>query len=249
MSALPLAAGGVALVAAAVFAYVGAHVARRPVSEENRVAGAAFAVWWFSLAGYYTLRGATVLLIASGYAHLPTFETMRYLNVLILCTACWAITYHVVFLFTGRRGWIVPISVTYALVYAVGLYVTARSRAVGVAISGWRVEIAQVAPLEGTARIAILLALLGPPLLGSLAYMSLTVRLKDATQRYRSALISWSILVWLAGSLVGSLANLTWLQAVSHFVLGFVAALAVLMAYKPPRWAQARFGVAPSPRE
>jgi hypothetical protein len=84
-----------------------------------------------------------------------------------------------------------------------------------------------------------------PQIIGSLAYFTLFFRVKEATQKYRVALVSISILIWFLSAFLGSAAGLgqfDWWQIVTRLI-GLAATLVILLAYRPLAWLKQRLGI------
>ena len=84
-----------------------------------------------------------------------------------------------------------------------------------------------------------------PQIIGSLAYFTLYFRVKEPTQKYRVALVSWSIIVWFLSSFIASISGLSqydWWQILSRLI-GLGATLTILVAYQPLNWIKTRLGV------
>lgn len=97
----------------------------------------------------------------------------------------------------------------------------------------------------------VLVLLVFPQIIGGLAYFTLYFRVKDPAQKYRIALVAWSIIIWFASAFLASISGLAqfdWWQIVSRLI-GLGAALATLMAYQPPGWIQHRLGRAVAAEE
>ena len=112
---------------------------------------------------------------------------------------------------------------------------------------GWRLRTDQELDLGRGASLAFILVLLGPQMVAAVAYARLFTKVHDRTQRYRIAMLTGSILVWFGTSAaVGATSdpqevNVAW-QVMSR-LLSIAAALAILAAYRPPRWVQRRYAI------
>lgn len=245
MTAQTLAAAGVfALAAAAVYAYVGARLARRRVSAEARRAAMMFSAWWFALAGTTALTGLQVLAAAAGVTALAPYQAIAHLNLLLVCIALAGLMHYLAYLFTGR-DLLVPLAALYGVLYVGLVFILAGAGAQGLEVHRWSVAIDYARPIEGTTRIALVALILVPQLLGALAYFSLYFRMREPTQRYRIALVSWSIIGWFGSALVASSSGLAqadeW-QLASR-AIGLLAALTILLAYHPPAFVRRRYGI------
>lgn len=234
------------ILAAGVYYYVGHSLRkRRVISSEARLAWILFVVWWYALAASTFTGGLLSLLGAVGVTSLPLFLTVTQLNLLAICLALFGLLYYLLYLFTGSRKWLAPLILFYVVYYGLLVYYLSWSVPVGVSIGRWGTSLVfqkqQISPLVSL----VLFLLVIPQIIGSLAYFSLFFRVKEATQKYRVALVSMSILVWFLSALLGSLAGLSkfdWWQIASRLI-GLAATLTILLAYKPLPWLKQRLGV------
>lgn len=244
------------LVVGGLYAFVGSRVARRHVPEDGRLAHRMFTLWWFALAANSLLGALTIGLYLADALH-PTYHlAATQLGLLAVITALLGLLHYMVHIYTGSTRWFRPILVFYALFYLAILAFVASSwqPPTGFTDDGWRV---QALPQQETdpspVAVVLLLLLLGPQIAAAVAFLRLAPRLDDPTPRYRVKMVGGAILVWfgvsLAGSLTGMLTDLdpagddAW-QVLSRAV-GLGAVLAILAAYRPPRWVQRRYGVRP----
>jgi hypothetical protein len=216
-----------ALVAASVYTYVGWRLSKRVVSSsEGQIAWHSFTIWWYGLAATTLIGGLLNLFSAFGLTILPLFVTATYINLLVICLALWGLLYYLIYLVL--------------LVY----YITA-SVPESINVDRWRTTLAYRAPLTGPFFIILIGLLLLPQIIGGFAYFTLYFRVTEVTQKYRVLLVSWSIIIWFLSPLIalaGGLAQRDWWQVASRLI-GFAAALTVLIAYLPPHWLQQRFGI------
>ena len=232
--------------AAAIYAYIGHRLGRRHIHfTETRLAWTFFIVWWYGLAAATLSTAVTRLLGASGMLSLPLFLTFTYVNLPAVCLALFGLTYYLLYLFTGSRKLLVPLTIFYSLIYILVVYAINAHNPVGVRLERWQVafqyETAPAGPLLGL----LLILLLFPQILGSLAYFSLYFRVEDTTQKYRILLVSWGIIIWFIRPLLAPLFGLAqqeWWQ-IATVLIGLGAALTILMAYQPPNWIKQRYNV------
>lgn len=230
--------GTLQLATAASFLVVGREYLRRPASGEGRLAILAAAVWWWSLAAYLLIQGGLTVHASVADASLAAFLVARVLTIPLLCLSVWGLTYHLVYLFTGKRWTAKLLALLYVgvavLFYVAGFSPVPRS----VTETPWLVE------LEGTGKgrlFVLVYALVGaPPIAASFAYLFLGFRLPDPLQRYRAILVAGSILAYIGSGLVARLASGDALKLVTLTVFGLGAGLAAIAAYRPPaivrRW-------------
>lgn len=231
-----------AVLAAILYAYVAVRVGRRRVSEDARLASKLFALWWNALAGITALGALSTILGLAGVRSLPVYVAISNVALLCLVLGLWALLYYLVFLYTGSRRALVPLSVCYALLYAATVGVQVWRHPLSVTEGTWSTTIAYERPLPRAGTIVFTVLILVPQLLAALAYLSLYFRLEDRTKKYRVLLVSGSILFVFAAPLVGpALAGEGW-PLVSR-IIGLAAATATLAAFVPPTWIRARWGV------
>jgi hypothetical protein len=232
---------------AGIYFYVGRVLSRRHSdSADSRLAWRLFVVWWYALAAA-TFSGAILSLLGGfGIAGVPLFVTITILNFLAICAALYGLVFYLLYLFTGQRSILRPLSIFYVAYYGLLVYYVQASGPIDVTVQPWRASLVYQAPLQGPIFTAALLLLLFPPIIGGLAYFSLYFRVKPATQRYRILLVSWSIIIWFLSIFFANIAGLAdenWWQVISRLI-GLAAALAIMFAYQPPSWVKQRFGVA-----
>jgi hypothetical protein len=232
--------------AAGIYAYVGWRLSKRVIySSEASLAWGAFTVWWYGLAVTTLIGGAQNLLGAVGLTSLPLFVTATYINLLAICLALWGLLYYLIYLFTGNRGLLVPLAVSYLIYFVLLAYYVTASMPESVNVGRWSARLVYQAPLTGPFFGLLLGFLLLPQIIGGFAYFTLYFRVSDVTQKYRVLLVSWSIIVWFLSPLIalaGGLAGKDWWQFASRLI-GLAAALTILMAYLPPRWLKRRYDI------
>lgn len=234
------------LLVALTYGYVGAQMTRRQASDEGRLAVRLFAVWWYGLAGVTALVAVQDVLAAFGVTALAAYLTIQNLVLTALSVALFGLLYYLAYLFTGSRAILAPLVAFYAALYVGLVYVVAYREPVAVTVESWRVVIDYAHALDPVVGIVLVALLVGPHIVGALAYFSLFFRLRDRTQRYRIGMVALSIGGWFTSSLVASLvgaSQLAWWPLVS-LLIGFLGALLVAMAYAPPRFMRERFGLA-----
>lgn len=237
--------GALQLATAASFLVVGREYLRRPASGESRLAILAAAAWWWSLGAYLLVQGGLTIHASIADASLAAFLVARAVTIPLLCVSVWGITYHLVYLFTGKRWTARLLALLYVgvavLFYIAGFNPVPRS----VTETPWLVE------LEGTGEgplFVVVYALVGlPPIAASFAYLFLGLRLSDPIQRYRAILVAGSILAYVGSGLVARLAAGDALKLVTLTVFGLGAGLAAIAAYRPPPIVRRWLGTARAP--
>jgi hypothetical protein len=171
--------------------------------------------------------------------------TINQVNLLAICIALFGLMYYLLYLFTGSRRLLVPLSLFYIAYYILIMYYVQAREPVAVVVGRWNASLQYAKPAEGPLFVAALLLLVFPQIIGSLAYFTLYFRVQTLTQKYRILLVSWSILIWFLSALLASIAGLgqqDWWQVTSRLI-GLFASLAILLAYDPLPWIRRRLGV------
>ncbi|HEV8361327.1 MAG TPA: hypothetical protein VGR28_12820 [Candidatus Thermoplasmatota archaeon] len=242
------------LVAAAVFSlasgslytFVGFKVLGRPTSPDARLAARLFSIWWFGLAAATLMGGVTNLTGTLATPSVGLFQAYTFVVLLTICVALWGLLYYLLYLFTGRKWLIWPLSAFYLAYFAWLSWLILGAGATGVEVGRWSVTLRYAQPLQGPEITTALALLVFPQILGALAYFTLYFKLTDRTLRFRVAVVSWSIVLWFMSSFLANIAGLTQSDAwqVASRAIGFSAALAILIAYHPPGWMRRRFRIA-----
>lgn len=247
MSASTLLAGAAfSLLAATVYAFIGFVVSRRPVTADAKLAKGLFVTWWYGLAATSVYGGFNAATAALDVVNAALSEALLNGLILVLVVALFGLAYYLIFLYTGKRGILVPLAAFYGAYYVYLAYLIAVADPAGVEVRKWTAQVRyENEGVLGGNNLLLVLLLLGPQILGALGYFSLYFKVEDRTVRYRIGVVSWAIIVWFGSSIVGSATGLnegdSW-QLISRLIsLG--AALAILAAYRPPAWVQRRWGV------
>ncbi len=247
MSSATLAASAAFAVASAMLYFVvGAVVRNRVVNDDEELPNAGFVAWWWGLAASTLIGAGLTLTAAAGYTSLRLWLATTFVNLLLICIALGGLLYYLGYLFTGRRSLWVPLTIFYLVYFGLLADFILAGDPVGVLVERWQVSIDYATDTAGSLLFAIvILLLIGPQIVGALAYFTLFFRVDDRTSRYRVALVSWSIIFWFSSSLVASFSTLgdqDWWQIASRFI-ALAAATTVLVAYRPPRWIRETFHV------
>jgi hypothetical protein len=233
-----------AFLALAVYAYLGARLARRPVPTQLQLPALQFGLFWLTLGA---LSGLTALESLAAVVTTPPLDvvvTLLYVEVLLLCVLLWALVSYLMFLFTGWDP-AIPLAAFYGAIYVLLLYYVTAAAPTGVAVTMGSVAVVTAATPAGGAVAALFVVLLVPEFVGALLYFTLVFRARDPTVRYRITLVSWSLLGWFGLGIlnIGSLLGGGFAAALLDRSLGTIAAIVILVAYYPPQGIQRRFGV------
>ena len=235
------------IVSATIYGYVAARLRQRTVSDPDaRLAWQLFGIWWYCLAATTLVSGILHLLGAFNILSLTPFVAFTYINILLICIALWGLLYYLIYLFTGSRRFMVPLTIFYIIYYILLVYLITASDPVRVEMTRWAVQLVYAHPLTGPFFSLALVLLVFPQILAALTYFTLFFRMREATQRYRILLVSWCIILWFGSAFAASVAGLSredWWQIVSRLI-GLGAAIGILFAYFPPKIIRRRFGIA-----
>jgi hypothetical protein len=231
----------------AVYAYVGWRLSRRRVEGSARLANKLFATWWVLLAGLTGLTVVQRIVASMGVEDLAFYLTLVEIQLLILCVALWALLYYFVYVLTGSRRAMAPITMFYAAYYVALVFLVTARHPTGVTLAG-QTAVIEFANDANPIVLGVLATLfLGPVLVAAAGYVRLFFRVQEPTQRYRIGLIAATILVWFgtaAAASVTGLSQLAWWRTISS-LLGLGAAMTIYLAYQPPRFVRRRYGVRP----
>lgn len=246
-SATLLSDAALASFAAALYAYTGRLVARRPVENlDSRTAQQAFVCWWYGLGVVTALGAVGSLLGALGHVDLDTHVALRVLTIPFLAVLLWGLVYYLTFIHTGKKRLIVPITVFHLLLLAGYTYLVVWLHPTGVSVEAWDVELVDERDIAGPLAVAVYGALVGPVLFAAFGYLSLFFRTRDPHQRYRIALVSGSFIAWFGAVLLAAIldleARIAWWPLASRLIALGATAL-VLLAFRPPRWVRRRLGL------
>lgn len=244
-----LAAGAVAAVVSVVYAYVARLVAqRRGASAGAERAMRLFALWWACLAANIGMGAMMYLAAGLGYTDFHVQLTYALLQRLLLAVAMLGLMSYLLFLLTGR-GFLAPLAAIYLGYYVFQVYTVFAGEPSGVLVAHWRTDLAYAATLPPVFGLVNLVWVVAPPVVGALLYFRLFFRLRNPTQRYRVALISWSIVVWWVVAVVAGQREAIGQDAfqVVNRLVGLGAALAIALAFQPPGWVTRRWSVRPFP--
>jgi len=234
------------LVSASIYFYVGYRLSQRRIaSPDTRLAWNLLIVWWYCLAASTLINGLRNFLGLLNITDLALFITFSQVSLLAICVSLYGLLYYLLYLFTGNRKLLTPLTLFYIVYFILLLYYINSLIPIGITLERWNTSIQYQEEATGPFFIIILLFLIFPQIIGSLAYFTLFFRVENTTQKYRIALVSWSIIIWFGASFLASITGFgqqDWWQITSR-LLGLAAALAILMAYEPLPWLKQRLGV------
>src|SRR5688572_2218773 len=235
-----------ALISGGIYAYVGWRLGKRVISSsDGRLAWGAFTLWWYGLAVTTLIGSFQNLFGAMGLTNLSLFVTATYVNIFPACIALWGLLYYLIYIFTGNKRSLIPLTVFYIIYYILLVYYTTASIPDHIEVGRWSTTLIYSTPLRGPFFVILAVLLFFPQIIGSIAYFTLYFRVTDATQKYRILLVSGSMMVWLISpyiALVGGVSQNDVWHLASRF-LGLAAPFTILMAYLPPNWLKERYSI------
>lgn len=135
---------------AAIYFYVGRVLSRRHASTaDSRLAWRLFVVWWYALASSNVISAVLSMLGAFQIIGLPLFTTFTLLNMLAICVALYGLVFYLLYLFTGSRKVLGPLSIFYIVYYTLLVYYVQASIPMDVTIRRWTAALAYQSPLTG----------------------------------------------------------------------------------------------------
>ncbi|MBI4393921.1 MAG: hypothetical protein HY556_09025 [Euryarchaeota archaeon] len=234
-------AGALSIVTGVAFVMVGRAVHARPVSDESRLARFGAAAWWWALGAYLVLQGSVTVVAAQDALTLEMFLLSRVVANPLLCISVWGITYYLVHLFTGSKKAAIALGALYATVLGIFFISTFESGRT-LRVDPWIVGLDPGGDLQRVVYVMVGL----PPILSSIAYLSLLTQVTEPLQRYRIVLVAGTILGYIGSGLVAFLGTDDTLKFVVLVVFGMGAAAASLLAYYPPRFVVRWLGGGPA---
>lgn len=231
---------------AALFVYVGRLMSRRSVdTEDGKRAMTRFAVWWYGLGVLTALGVVRTSLAVMGNLDVRTHAILNDLTAIPLVALLWGLVSYLAYVYLGRREAFAAVTALHAVIFAFYAYVVFRLEAVAVSVNDWSVPIQYAEGVSPGLVGAILTTMLLPTVLAALGYGSLYFRTTDVSARYRIGMTSGAFLLWFGSAGVGALTPLGawyWWPLAARIV-GLLATIMVLFAYKPPTWLRERFGL------
>lgn len=224
------------LATAGLLAFTGWHVLQRHPRGPALVATRAFSLWWFGLAWTLLLTAAREGAAAVGAADalgavvVPAHATY----VVALCVAVWGLLYYLLYLFTGRTGWLWPTAIGYGVVALAALALSARLEPRGLAVSKWFVGWDYGDAAAGGPFVLLTFALLlVPQLAAAIAYATVARRAEDPILRSRIHRVSLALIVWLGLSFFAPFLQLGRFEAwaAGGRIVGLAAAVVIARAF------------------
>ncbi|HEX2022641.1 MAG TPA: hypothetical protein VHH36_08000, partial [Candidatus Thermoplasmatota archaeon] len=246
--AVVLLPAAVQVASGALYLWVARIVLRRRVEGDARLANALFATWWIALGlVFLAVPAYSVATRTLGARDLALAVTFVNVVLLLVVVAVWGLVYYLVYLYTGSQRAFWPVSAFYVAFSAVVLYLVAWMQPNGFDDEGTLTFVRE--RLTGAPAVALGLLFSLPVVLAALAYGSLFFRVRDPAPRYRIGLVAGAFLLQFGWSVVSTALQLPQrypdslaLSLLSN-ALGVVAAVSVLLAFKPPRAVRERLAL------
>lgn len=204
----------------------------------------AFAVWWAALAASTLVMAAQNALALAGVVDLPLHLTLSQIFLLFHALALAGLLAYLLLLMERRRVW-PAVAALYLATFAAFTWLLFALDPVAVTAG----PVSAGYQVERSAAVGVLdwvgVALFVPHIAAAGAYATLYRRVDDATQRYRIALVSTSIVVWAlaqVGLSVGFSRGAADLELLMHLI-AVVAPAGTYLAYAPPAALRHRFGL------
>ncbi|MHB8586903.1 MAG: hypothetical protein ACYDDF_13830 [Thermoplasmatota archaeon] len=221
------------------------------VRRTNVRAGSAwtmFGVFWFAATAIWVSQGVSSLAGFFGITSLAFQEALDEVGGPAYCLAAASLLYYVLFILTGRSRLLGPILIYYVVVDAAIRYRVAEAHRLATIVGDWQVTFQYATPLQGL-QYSVLVALLAVPLVVAVvAYGVLALRAPDGGTRYRGLLVATGLLVWVMTEALAASSGIA--ETTTGEVVRRVVALAstgvILLAYRPPAFAQRRWHVRPA---
>lgn len=225
--------------AALALAWLGWVIWLRPASSRGaRTASAMFALWWYALAVRSAIGGVRDLSVALDEPPLSLMVGLQFMNLVAVCMGLAGLLYYLLYLYTGRAVWFWPLTLGYAAYAGALVHANLRWEPIGVTVTAWDVSLDFANAAAPATTLGLLLILIGPQLVASLALFALSARLPTSASRVRLVVVSSAIFVWFAStflaSALGAREHEAW-QVIELFI-PLLVGLPVLAVHRPPAW-------------
>jgi hypothetical protein len=234
-----LIAAGVAFSTGSIYTYVAARLHQRRVTNPlHHRALDYFALWWVGL-GVSLIFGSFVYLAAAfGYTSLDVQLVLAHTQRLLLAVSLVGLMHYMIFVRTGRSV-VRPLIAFYFAYYIMLLTSLITRQPESVLVGNWRTDLNYVHDSQPLVSLLSLVILVVPPVAGAISYMMLYFKLDpvhDRIQRFRVMTVSVSLIVWWVVAVLAGQQEALGADVFQIFnrIVGFFAALAILMAYSPP---------------
>lgn len=236
MDAVPLLLVALSAAGAVLFFVVGRTIQKRHVSAEARSAQTAFVTWWYGLGAVSAV--GTVLALPGFPRDLTLFLVLTVILLAVLCAALAGLLHYLVFLYTNRNL-LAALALGYVVLFGLLVAFIFASHPDGVETTAQGPQLHYATPVDqGPLYWLVVILFIVPPIVASLAYLSLYWKADDPMLKRRILLVSLSIAVWFGSSLLGlspgarqGTQQADWWVITSH-IISLVAAATILYAYR-----------------
>lgn len=234
-------------VSAILYVWVSRIILNRSLEGDAKKANLLFAVFWLALGLVLLLAPLlSVLPQIVGYRNLAFSVALLNVLLVLIVVAAWGLVYYLAYLYSGDPRWFWPITAFYAVLALGLLYLVAWLNPNGFKDSG---ELAYERTQAGGPQIGIGLLFSLPVVIAAVAYGSLFFKVDGPAAKYRIGLVSSGFILQFGWSALSSalqlpqrFPNADWLPLISN-IFGVTAAIAVLLAFRPPRSLRERLGL------
>lgn len=233
MAPTTLVAVGVAdSVTAGVFVTVAWRLGQRQTAVTDRIGLQALQLWWLALGVFMAIQAFQTWAALADALSVPVFMAMWYLTGPVLGAASWGLSFHLLYIYTGKTRLALPLAAYFAVMAVLYDVIVHSHPAAAIELGAWEVAPVIDPPLSSDVVWSIVLAGIGLPLLVACgAYMRLVPRLDLPGQKRRAILVSTSIALWVLAGLIGQFIGGPFARFATVTGLGLLAALAVAVAY------------------
>lgn len=232
-----LVSGLLSIAVGLVYLLVGRAAGHRDLPRDPRLAMRLFETWWFCIGGATSLLGVNTLLAAFGIAPLAYHVAFYYVLLAAVITGLFGLSYYFAYLRLGTRALMVPLALFHGALAVLFFYSVAVARPVGVTTGEWQTTLRYAGDAElGGSLAPVLVLVIVPSLVGAIAYFLTFFATRNVVARYRIGVVSLAIAAWFGSTLVASATGLisaSWWPFATRLI-GLLAALAILGAYRPP---------------
>lgn len=196
-SATLLAGAALSGLTAVLFAYVGRlNLHRATHDEDTRRAMRQFGYWWLGLSAYTLLIAVGAFLAASGNLDVRAHVLLMATGYAPLAVALWGLLSYLVYIYSGTHRWQAGLRAYHLALCAGLLLLLLYTRPTRILATDWGTLVEYERPVTGWVLASIVLAILGPVLVGALAYGGLYTRTRDPVARRRVLMVSSALILW-----------------------------------------------------
>lgn len=204
-----------------------------------------FATFWFASGAYTFLEAGWTLALLLGHSDLALAEAVLQLKVLSSVLAFGGLVGYLLSIYSGRLRVTLFVAAAYFALYVVLVAYYASRDPVGQRLAPWGAQVVYAHPGGGPVWTGLVIALFVPPLVAAFAYASLLRHLTDRAARYRLVLVTAGLVLFFAPNGIGWAAGDWAWWGITEKLLALASTGIMLLAFRPPSWARARFGARP----